>query len=140
LEDLSLFSAAHSAARSLVISRVKLVDDIHSLDHSAYGRETIRIQSRVFTEINVQLGSPRVGTRHRICDRPASVALSHRIILECIVPPHGGDRRIARDPELHDESGSNAIETRVVKEACANQIVESVYSARSPLPMTLNDE
>jgi hypothetical protein len=139
-EDLSLFSAAHPSASILAIPGVQLIHDIHPFDNATYRRKTIGVQSRVLTNIDVQLGSSSVRSCHRVGYRPAIVALSYRVIGKCLFSPHGGDLRIARDSELSNKARAHSKKARVIEEPCPHQIVETIDAARRPIPMKLDNE
>jgi hypothetical protein len=53
LEDLSLFSSAHSSAGILAIAAVEKIDDIHPFDNPAQRRKSVGVQSRVITQVDV---------------------------------------------------------------------------------------
>src|SRR5262249_608079 len=110
----------------------------HPFNNSAYRRKTVGVQSRVLTNVDVQLSSSSVGPCHRVSYRSANIALPYRVIGKRLFSPHRGDLRIARYSELSNKARTHSKKTRVGEEPCSHQIVETIDAARRPIPMNLD--
>src|SRR5215471_7085102 len=117
LEQLSLMSRTHAAARSFAVACVELVDDAHAFYDLAKGREAHGVEARLITCVDVNLRRTSVWAGHSKGERPAHVAVFHGIVGEAFVLPNLGNHGIARNTELRESAGNHAEEPRMIVEA-----------------------
>src|SRR5215471_12387481 len=129
LEQLSLMSRTHAAARSFAVACVQLVDDAHAFYDPAKWREAHRVEARLIARVDVNLRRTSVWAGHSKRERPSHVAVLHGIVGEPFVLPNLRNRGIARDAELCESAGNHAEEPRIIVEAHLDEMVEAIGAA-----------
>src|SRR5262249_6440095 len=129
LEQLSLMSRAHAAARSFAVACVQLVDDAHAFYDLAKWREARRVEARLIARVDVNLRRTSVRAGHRKSERASSVAVLHGIVGEPLVLPKLPNHGIAGNAELRESAGNHAEEPRIIVEACLDEMVEAIGAA-----------
>ena len=129
LEQLSLMSRAHAAARSLAVACVQLIDDAHAYYNLAKWREADRIEARLIARVDVNLRGTSVWAGHSKRERPSHVAALHGIVGESFVLPNLRNYGIARNAELRESAGNHAEEPRIIVEAYLDEMVEAIGAA-----------
>ena len=71
--------------------------------------------------------------------RPRVLDCAHGVIEQGGMAPHGSNRGAPGDPELREARG-HAVETRIVVEAGADQVVEAVSANGGPVAMHFENE
>ena len=129
--------------RSLGISIVELVDDLHAfLVDGGKGSEALGIEEGIVLGIGADedLRGAGVGAARGEGDVAALVAFQDGIILDRSFDPSGGNHRIGADAELHDEARGDTENDHVVVEMVADEIVEAVDAVGSPGAGNVHDE
>src|SRR5215469_12959582 len=139
LEQLSLMSRTHAAARSFAVACVQLVDDAHAFYDLAKWREAHRVEARLIARVDINLRRASVWAGHSKRERPSHVAglhgtVGHGIVGEPFVLPNLRNRGIARNAELRESAGNHAEEPRIIVEAHLDQMVEAVGASRRERP------
>src|SRR5262245_38490506 len=129
LEQLSLMSRTHAAARSFAIACVQLVDDAHAFYDLAQWREAHRVEARLIAGVDVNLRGTSVWAGHSKRERPSHVAVLHGIVGKPLVLPNLRNRGIARNAELRESAGNHAEEPRIIVEAHLDEMVEAIGAA-----------
>ena len=129
VEQLSLTSRTHAAARSFAVARVQLVDDAHAFLDLAKWREAHRVKARLIARIDVNLRRTSVWAGHSKRERPSHVAVLHGIVGELFVLPNLRNHGIARNTELYESAGNHAVEPRIIVEAQLDKMVEAIGAA-----------
>src|SRR5215472_661449 len=129
LEQLSLMSRTHAAARSFAVACVQLVDDAHAFYDLAKRREAHRVEARLIARVDVNLSCTSVCAGHSKRERPSHVAVLHGIVGEPFVLPNPRNHGIARNAELRESAGNHAEEPRIIVEAYLDEMVEAIGAA-----------
>src|SRR5437588_504538 len=129
LEQLSLMSRTHAAARSFAVACVQLVDDAHAFYDLAQRCEAHRVEARLIARVDVNLRRTSVWAGHSKRERPSHVAVLHGIVGEPFVLPNLRNHGIARNAELRESAGNHAEEPRIIIEAYLDEMVEAIGAA-----------
>src|SRR5215467_9110062 len=73
LEQLSLMSRTHAAARSFAVACIQLVDDAHAFYDLAKWCEAHRVKARLIARVDVNLRGTSVRASHSKRERPSHV-------------------------------------------------------------------
>src|SRR6185312_4316656 len=130
LEQLSLMSRTHAAARSFAVACVQLVDDAHAFYDLAKWREAHLVEARLIARVDVNLRRTSAWAGHGKRERPSHVALLHGIVGEPFVLPNLRNHGIAGNAELSESTGNHAEEPRIIVEAHLDQMVEAIGAMR----------
>jgi hypothetical protein len=122
-------------ARGLAVSREYFVDHVHAFDDAPEGGEAHVVEAGVVSIVNEQLGRAGVRAGGGEDQISALVALNDWIILNRGSLPDLGDGGIGTQPELHNEAGNDAKESRVREVAVPDQVVKAVSAEGRPLAM-----
>src|SRR5215471_8440047 len=134
LEQLSLMSRTHAAARRFAVGCVQLVDNAHAFYDLAKWREARRVEARLIARVDVNLRRTSVWAGHSKGERASHVAVLHGIVGEPFVLPNLRNRGIARNAELRESAGNHAEEPRIIVEAHLHEMVEAIGAARRERP------
>ena len=126
LEQLSLMSRTHAAARSFAVACVQLVDDTHAFYDLAKWCEAHRVEARLIARVDVNLRRTSVWAGHSKRERPSHVAVLHGIVGEPFVLPNLRNHGFARNAELRESAGNYAEEPRIIVEAHLDEMVEAI--------------
>jgi hypothetical protein len=124
LEQLSLMSRTHAAARSFAVACVQLVDDAHALYDVAKWREAHCVEARLIPRVDVNLRRTSVWAGHSKRERSSHVGVFHGIVGEPFVLPNLRNHGIARNAELRESARNHAEEPRIIVEAYLDEMVE----------------
>src|SRR5215471_3628725 len=140
LEQLSLLSRTHAAARGFAVARVELVDYAHAFYDPAKWREAHRVEARLIARVDVNLRRTSVWAGHSKRERPSHVAVLHRIVGEPFVLPNLRNHGIARNAELRESAGNHAEEPRIIVEAHLDEMVEAIGAAWRERPSNVEHD
>src|SRR5215471_15656289 len=140
LEQLSLLSRTHAAARGFAVARVELVDYAHAFYDPAKWREAHRVEARLIARVDVNLRRTSVWAGHSKRERPSHVAVLHGIVGEPFVLPNLRNHGIARNAELRESAGNHAEEPRIIVEAHLHEMVEAIGAAWRERPSNVEQD
>src|SRR5262252_4322024 len=129
VEQLSLMSRTHAAARSFAVTCVQLVDDAHAFYDLAKWREAHRVEARLIARVDINLRRTSVWAGHSKRERPSHVAVLYGIVEEPFVLPNLRNHGIACNAELRESAGNHPEEPRIIVEAHLDEMVKAIGAA-----------
>jgi hypothetical protein len=126
--------------RSLPVSSVEGVDDVHPLDDLPDGGEPHLVEPGVVAIADEQLGRSGPGAGGSERNPPARVAGRHGVVGYAGCLPGARHERVAGYPELRHEALDDPEEAHALEEAFTDEVVEAVDPDRRPVALRFDHE